>query len=262
MSASSLQRRLNEAGLTWLRRRRKSLVPAAHRSTRLEWAAWILKKTCTTLNRFAFTDGTVFYLARSVSEQESKVRAALGPFIWRQTSGSDGLYEECIGPSGYHKAQGTMVRVWGLLVAGVLFITVMPEGQPMNRWWYEWVVNTRFPIWLQAALGDNPRAFLFQDHERCLWSEEPRAAMKPLGISLLKNYPKCSQDLNPIETAWRELRARLNDTEPGTMEDRESLVRRLRAAVKWVNKNRAECLQRLCASSKERARDAQGGVIE
>ena len=56
--------------------------------------------------------------------------------MWRQADGSDGLYEECIGPSAYWKAQGTPVRIWGLLVAGVLFIYVMPGGETMNRWWY------------------------------------------------------------------------------------------------------------------------------
>ena len=155
-----------------------------------------------------------------------------------------------------------MVRVWGLLIAGVLFITVLPEGEAMNRWWYEWVVDNRFPCWMRSALGYSDGVLLLQDHERCLWTAEPRAAMLRHGIRLLEDYPKCSQDLNPIETAWREVRARLADTEPSRMELRDCFVKRLRSAVAWVNRNRANYLRQLCLSQKERARDvvaADGG---
>ena len=79
--------------------------------------------------------------------------------------------------------------------------------------------------------------------------------MRDEGIKLLENYPKCSQDLNPIEVAWRELRARLSQTEPARRETRGEFVARARRAVSWVNRNRADLLKRLCASQKQRARD-------
>ena len=99
--------------------------------------------------------------------------------------------------------------------------------------------------------------FLVQDHERCLWTAEPHAAMKALNIERLDMYPKCSQDLNPIEVAWRELRARLDDTQPTSMECRQGFLARLRLAVAWVNKNRAEYLAYLCTCQKEWASDVQ-----
>ena len=52
--------------------------------------------------------------------------------------------QDCVGPSSHWKAQGKPVRVWGLLANGVLFITALPEGNVMNRWWYEWVVERRY----------------------------------------------------------------------------------------------------------------------
>ena len=79
--------------------------------------------------------------------------------------------------------------------------------------------------------------------------------MRDQGIVLLENDPKCSQDLNPIETAWRELRARLAVTEPVHMEPRDAFVVRLRAAVAWVNKHRKAYLLELGRSQKTRARD-------
>ena len=148
VSLRTLRRRLGDAGLAWLRRRRKTIAPKEHRASRVRWAHWVMKRRRTSLSRWVYTDGTVFYLARSVAESESKKRAALGPFVWRQADGSDGLYEDCVGPSSYAKAQGKAVRIWGVLAAGRLFIYVLPAGQVMNRWWYEWLIRSRFRAWL------------------------------------------------------------------------------------------------------------------
>ena len=71
----------------------------------------------------------------------------------------------------------------------------------MNRWWYEWIIRHKFPAWLRKATGGDSRSFLVQDHERCLWTEEPRCALREQGIHLLEHYPRCSQDLNAIEAA-------------------------------------------------------------
>ena len=176
-------------------------------------------------------------------------------------SGSDALYEACVGPSAYWKTQGTVVRVWGLLVAGLLFITVLPENETMTTARYEWIISHKFPLWLQAGLGRWRNVYLVQDHERCLWTDEAVEALEDEGITLLENFPKCSQDLNPIEVAWRELRARLAASEPTYMESRPVFMRRLHAAVAWVNRHRAGYLRHLCTSQKEWARDVvlQGG---
>ena len=137
--------------------------------------------------------------------------------------------QDCVGPSSHWKAQGKPVRVWGLLANGVLFITILPEGNVMNRWWCEWVVERRFDEWLGTAFGRNRlEVFVVQDHERALWTPEPRAAMPRLGIRLLENFPKCSQDLNPIEQVWKELRGRLATTQLVEMETRASRSRRKR----------------------------------
>ena len=140
LNKRTLQRRITDAGLAWLRRRRKSLVPAKHMPARVSWARWVLKQTDASLKKWAFTDGTAFYLARTFAEQESSVRAALGPFMYRMADGSDALYHDCIGPSSYKKSQGRCVRVWGLLICGALFIYVLPDGECMNRIWYEWIM--------------------------------------------------------------------------------------------------------------------------
>ena len=252
----TLRRRLGEAGLAWLRRRRKTIVPLEHKTARIAFADWVLARTATTLERWAYTDGTVFYLARSVAESLSQRRGALGPFVWRQAGGADALYEDCVGPSAYWKAQGTPVRIWGLLAAGMLMIYVLPEGEVMNRWWYTWLIKTMFPRWLDKAFGHTD-AFLVQDHERCLWCSEPRQAMQEQGLTLLEDYPKCSQDLNAIEVAWREVRNRLAETEPASRETRREFIARLRNAVTWVNSNRGDYLLHQSTNQKDRARDVK-----
>ena len=254
LSSRTVARRLNEAGLAWLRRRRKTLVPEAHKAARVQFANWVLRRTVATLARWAYADGTAFYLARSSTEKESGLRSALGPHLWRMANGSDGLCEDCVGPSSYAKAQGTAVRVWGLLVAGFLYIYVLPKGQVMNRWWYEWLILKKFPRWIGQQLGNGVRAYLVQDHERALWAPEPRRAMTDVNIQLLTSYPKCSQDLNPIESAWRELKNRLAATEPAERETRAEFLVRLRNAAAWVNKNRTDYLKKICMDQKVRAK--------
>lgn len=259
LSRSTVARRLGEAGLAWLRRRHKTLVPAAHKVSRLDWAAWVLARNAATLARWAYSDGTVFYLGRCESQQQSNNRGALGAFVWRYANGSDGLFEDCVGPSSYWKAQGMPVRVWGLLVAGVLFIWILPEEWAMTGERYAWVIEHKFRKWAHKALGRKARqgVFLVQDHERALWTDLAREAMDANGFNLLEHYPKCSQDLNPIETAWRELRARLYVTQPVGRESRVAFIRRLRTAVAWLNVNRTAYFAQLCSSQKERARDVQ-----
>ena len=175
--------------------------------------------------------------------------------MWRQANGSDALYEDCVGPSSYAKGQGYPVRVWGLLLEGVLFIFVLPFGEVMNRVWYAWIVAHFFGKWRDKIWGAKVKAYLVQDHEKCLWTPEPREEMAKRNIVLLENYPKCSQDLNPIETVWRELRARLFDTEPTAMETRDQFIPRMRNAVAWVNANRRSLLLELCSNQKAWAQD-------
>ena len=83
------------------------------------------------------------------------------------------MYEDCVGPSAYWKAQGKPVSVWGLLVNGSLRIAILPDGIAMNRFVCEKLVQQQFANWLRDAFGEDHAVFLVQDHERCLWSEEP-----------------------------------------------------------------------------------------
>lgn len=251
----TVQRRLREAGLRWLRRRRKTLLTKENLAARLAWAAFTMSQKATMLSRWAYTDGTAFYLARTAEEHLDKRRAALGTHVWRAADGHDALFQDCVGPSSYAKAQGSCVRIWGLLFAGMLCVYVLPQGSVMNSEWYTWLIENKFREWLDMAFSRSTRVFLVQDHERCLWAEEPCDAMEDENIELLEDFPKCSQDLNPIEVAWREVKARMDDTLPSKSEARVGFIRRLHRAVAWVNANRANYLWHLCHAQKEWAKD-------
>lgn len=254
VAVRTVQRRIREAGLRWLRRRRKTLLSAAHKQERLEWVVFVFEQAASKLARWAYTDGTSFYLARTAEEHLDKQRAALGTHVWRAANGRDALFEDCVGPSAYAKAQGTCVRIWGLLFAGVLCVYVLPKGAVMNAVWYTWLIENRFRLWLDMAYKASSQVFLVQDHERCLWTEEPLDAMEDANIVLL-DFPTSSQDLNPIEVAWREVKARLNNTMPVQFESRPQFIQRLHRAVGWCNCHRGPLFRKICSSQKAWAKD-------
>ena len=72
-------------------------------------------------------------------------------------------------------------------------------------------------------------------------------------LAWLAGFPKCSQDFNAIENAWAILRERLDETQPVALESREEFVKRVFAAVRWANRDRAEQLWKLSTNQKERA---------
>ena len=257
VSPRTVRRRLVEAHLRWLRRRRKTLVPETSRKTRKTWARWVRRLPAKTLRRWVYTDGVSFYLDRDEAEAEDKQRGALGLYVWRCTEQRDALFHDCVGPSTYSKGQGERVVVWGLLVNGHLHISVLDRGSSMNRWEYQWLVWHRFSRWLAGTSWP----LLVQDHERALWCPEPLAAFRSIGVEVVARHPKHSPDLNAIENAWQFLRSRLDDTRRPGREGREPFLVRLRAAVAWINKNHGPTLRKLCRNQRLRASDvlAQDG---
>ena len=133
LSDSLVQDRLYDAGLRYLRRRRKSLVTKKYKQPRIEYCKWILGRQQRTLDQFCYSDGTVFYLDRDEHEHEEAQAASLGAFVWRHADRSDALYNDCIGTSSYNKAQGYPVRIWGLLSDGFLHVHILDQGEVMNE---------------------------------------------------------------------------------------------------------------------------------
>ena len=248
---------LQRAGLSWLRRRRKSAVPSEWKTKRMAHCDWILSRREPTLRRWAYTDGTTFYLARGPAENLGKQRAALGPCVWRMSNGKDGLWDENIGPSLYAKSQGQPVKIWGLFADGRLEYYLLPEDGAqrttnMNAETYQWLVGRHFADWRKRCFGDDGPAYLVQDGERCLWKAESLAALRGAGFAVI-DHPKYSPDLNAIENWWNRLRQRLDETSPAECESRPSFVRRLRRTATWMNDNIRGEGRHLCTNQKERA---------
>lgn len=138
-------------------------------------------KHASTLKKWAYSDGTVWYLDKSDDDLQHTRRAALGPMVWRKSDRRDALFSDCLGPSSYKKSQGDPVKIWGVLAEGQLHVTILPEGQSMNRWWYAWLVEHYFPGWL----GDCDE--IVQDYEKCLRCAEPLEAFAKIGVRLVKD---------------------------------------------------------------------------
>jgi len=243
-----LEERLHDAGLKWLRRRRKSIVAKKYLQERIDYCNAVLLKLQSTLDLWAYTDGTTFFLDRTPEENEETQRAAIGTRVWRRTDGRDALFQENLGPSTYKKAQGIPVRVWGMLSEGTLHIHILDEGEAMNNEVYTELVEDKFEKWLGGC------RYLVQDFERCLRSAGPMHAFKKFGVELVKGYPRCSQDFNAIENCWKLLRDRLYATLPVGLEPREHFVDRLHSAVAWMNRHQQSSLWEFARNQKKRCR--------
>ena len=96
--------------------------------------------------------------------------------------------------------------------------------------------------------------YLVCDHERCLRTDDALLALRTANLQLV-DFPKCSQDFNAIENAWKILRERLDQTHPVALESRDDFIKRLHATVRWANQHRKDQLWKYCVNQKERADD-------
>ena len=254
----TVRQELLRAGLAWLRRRRKTAVPTEWKPKRMTFCRWTLKQEQGDLNRYAYTDGTTFYLSRGPSDEQDKRRAALGPCVYRMASGKDGLFNDNIGPSLYAKSQGLPVKIWGFFCNGLLRYYVLPADGPkktmnMNTTRYVKLVKAKFSLWRRRCLPRAARVVLVQDHEKCLWKPESVAALKAARCDPLARHPKYSPDLNAIEAWWNAFRQRLDEQAPAEAETRAQFLLRLRRTVIWMNVRWQQAGKRLCRGQEKRA---------
>ena len=246
---SAVEDRLHDADLEFLRRRKKPIVEKQYLAERITYCQSVKRKHQSTLDKWAYTDGTVYYLDRNDSEHENTVRAALGTHVWRKSDNSDALWDECIGPSSYNKGQGIPVKIWGFLAMGVLHVHVLDHRENMDQDLYTDLIEDKFEEWAGNC------EYLVCDYEGCLRCEMPLNAIAKAGLKLVDSYPRTSQDFNAIENAWKIVKERLNETVPTYNEGRNEFIQRYMAAVRWVNKNRSHQLWYLSTNQKERADD-------
>ena len=261
-STTVLRRGLHQAGLAWLRRRKKRLVPAPARAERCAYAEWVLRQRNASLKKWAYVDGTTYYLARCESEDVDHARRRLGAYVWRDAAGKDGLFTDNVGPSLYAGTQGRPVKVWGLLANGRICLHVLPTSPGggstahMNGARFRSMIEDNSSEWLQACFGRRlpARVPLVMDFERCLRTQESLECLRRHRLHVVKRHTKHSPDLNAIEGIWARLRQVLHETAPTGRETRPLFIRRLRRAAARLNARHREELVLLCTNQKDRAR--------
>ena len=112
VSENTVRRELFAAGLAYLRRRGKTAVPKEFRKQRLVYCRWTLRQSASDLRRYAYTDGTTFYLARGPAENHHKQRAA--PAGVRDDALQD-LVPDCCRPAREPLGNSWPRRSWGAI---------------------------------------------------------------------------------------------------------------------------------------------------
>lgn len=263
----TIQRTFRRLGYSYQCRRKKAAIGEKYKPGRLKYCDWLLKQDQAFLNRFAYTDGKTFWLARTEVELADKERAAVGPCCWRLEDGSDALEDRNVGPSSYAKSQGRPVKVWGLFFNGRLEYWVLPENdkqgtENMTGKRYNYMVTTFFAKWKRACYPTFPKAEkvpLVKDFEKFLrWGKKKPCdnlkGERDAGFETVKLHPKCSPDFNAIEGWWHQLQQRLDLTAPAELEPRAAFIKRLRRTVTWMNANLKQQGRLLCTNQKARAR--------
>ena len=263
LSKGCLRQTLRRLGYGWRLRRGKAAIARKYKPQRLAYSDWVLAQPQRDLNRWAYVDGTAFYLARTAEEHADKERHALGRYCYRLLDGSDSLDDQNVGPSSYAKAQGQAVKSWGFLCDGHLEYMVLPKAydkrgkettQHMNGVRYRRMVTQYFAVWRKTCLPRGGRVFVVKDFEKFLRSDATIAAEEKAGCDQVPAYPKCSPDLNAIEGWWRKLKLFLEEREPTERESRAHFLRRLRRAVDHLNSKSRAHGRKLCRNQKERAK--------
>jgi transposase len=266
-----VQRTFDRLGFGFRHRRKKSAIGEKYKPARLKYCDWLAKQDQPHLNRFAYVDGTTFFLARTEEECRDKQRAAVGPRCWRLKDGSDSLEDQNVGASKYAKSQGKPVKIWGVFCNGRLEYWLLPENknrkgtENMTGKRYNRMVKTYFAKWRRKFLPKFPKSEkvpLVKDFERFLrWGKtkefDNMKAEDEAGYRTVQQHPKCSPDFNAIEGWWDVLQVRLNLTAPVEMERRSDFVKRLRRTVNWMNANLRKHGQLLCTNQKQRAREVK-----
>ena len=169
-------------------------------------------------------------------------------------------------------------EVWGFLIAGKFYIDIVPEGEVVDQFYYAELLEEKLDHWKGHCdkliqdlsfwqlpylwcKGAGPKSFFFfshericQDHERCLRATESLQAMETIGVALVREYPKSSQDLNPVENVWNILRELVNMSQPVAKEERADFEIRLKAAVNHLNTQMSDSLKDLWLCQKKRAK--------
>ena len=92
---------LHDCGLSWLTRRGKRRIAKPDKKARVAFAKWVAQQPQRDLNKWAYTDGTTFYLAKSKSEKLLRCGlVVVGGMTLNLRQQDDGIVETALGTVG------------------------------------------------------------------------------------------------------------------------------------------------------------------
>lgn len=242
VSAPTISRRLNEAGLRGCVARRTPLLTTRHKKARLEFAKQYVDEPITFWNNILWSDESKMELFGTKAKQ----------YVWRPKG--DAFNEKYTVPTVKHG--GGSIMLWGCFSAAGTGQLIRIRGT-MNSLMYQNILAQNLQKSVNdLAMGDD---FIFQqDNDPKHTSKSTKKWFEDHDIKVLK-WPSQSPDLNPIENLWQELKRMVHKRNPTNLDELEIICQE-----EW-GKIAKDCCKRLITGYNKRLKAviaAKGGATK
>ena len=234
-----MKRAIQDLGYGLHRLRNKRALDPATKKKRVQWAREHAGRRPAWWTNRGFADAHYWYLPRTAAE--AAATSSKSSVYRKRTEGANPKFH---GRRVTEYKQGRRVGIWGVLGSEGLSVAFLPAGRITGES-HAAIVRRYYASWV----GGCPA--VFHDGERALHGPAPKAAYRSVGVPCA-TLPPYSPDLNPIENVWALVDGRLAATAPKGFEREKAFRRRVRNAISWINRRRAEALRKAVASMPRR----------
>lgn len=196
VSVTTVRNILKKAGLNGRVARKKPLLSPANIKKRFEWARKHRKWTLEDWQRVIFSDESPFTLFQSAGR------------VWVRRRAGEAFRPDCMNPTVKHG--GGKIQVWGCFSywsAGPLHRI---KGL-MNGAMYREILKGKMAPYVKNISGEQGVECIFQQDNDPKHTSKVVKAYLTNKQMLVLDWPSQSPDMNPIESAWKQLKSAIYD---------------------------------------------------